>query len=57
MQLEMGVGRLAYKLHHEVPAQIADVIDIFELDDELEFVSVTEQANYYQRWIGSILSR
>ncbi|MBM7569524.1 hypothetical protein [Paenibacillus sacheonensis] len=56
MQLEMGVGRLAYKLHHSVPAKMADVIDIFDLDDELEFVTVTEQTNYYQQWMNSILS-
>lgn len=57
MQLSMGVGRLAYKLHLVVPSKNADVIDIFDLDEELEFVSVLEQANYYQRWIDSTLSR
>ncbi len=57
MQLSMGVGRSAYKLHLGVPAKIADVTDIFEFNEELEFVTVIEQANYYQRWHDSILSR
>ena len=55
MQMSMGSGRVAYKLFIGEPAKNSDVVDIFDCDEELEFVSVAKQYKYYVDWLKSIL--
>ncbi|TKI62029.1 hypothetical protein FC756_19370 [Lysinibacillus mangiferihumi] len=54
MQLSMGPGRLAYKLKFGKPATTEDIVDIFEFEDDLKFVTVEEQFSYYKRWLKSL---
>lgn len=54
MQLDMGTGRKAYRIIFGQQAKLSDVVDIFELDDTLHFVSVCEQDEFYDNWISSI---
>lgn len=54
MQLEMGNGRNAYKLKLGKPAATEDIVDIFEFGDDLKFVGIEEQENYYIRWLKSL---
>ncbi|MFC3749787.1 hypothetical protein [Paenibacillus sp. GCM10012306] len=55
MQLTMGYGRKAYKLFIGQQAKIEDVVDIFDCDTDLEFVTVEEQSNFYAQWIKSVV--
>lgn len=50
----MGVGRLAYKLYLGSQTKMADLIDIFDCDEDLEFVSINEQVNFYEDWLKSL---
>ncbi len=54
MQLSMGVGRAAYKTYFGQQARMKDVVDIFEHEEGLEFVSVNEQAKYHDEWLKSL---
>jgi hypothetical protein len=54
MALSMGVGRLAYKLHLGRQAKMKDLVDIFDYDEELEFVTIDEQLNFYEDWLKSL---
>lgn len=51
MQMSMGVGRKAYKLYKGQQARMVDVVDIFECDESLDFVSVEQQSKFYGEWI------
>ncbi len=50
MQLSMGSGRLAYKLFSGHQAKTIDIVDIFDYDDKLRFVSTEEQTRFYNKW-------
>lgn len=54
MQVSMGTGRAAYKLFLGQKASIADVVDIFDIDDSLEFVNISEQSDFYNTWVKSV---
>lgn len=56
MQLSIGVGRLAYKLYIGKPAKTEDIVDIFEYDENLKFVGIEDQFNYYISWLKSLKS-
>lgn len=56
MQLSMGSGRKAYKLYMKHQAKNIDVVDIFDCDETLEFVSIEEQSRYYIEWLKSLRS-
>ncbi len=51
MQLSMGTGRVAYKLYTGQKASMADVVDIFDCDENMEFVSIEEQEKFYSDWL------
>lgn len=55
MQMSMGSGRIAYKLYLGKPARISDVVDIFDYDENLEFVKIDEQAKNYSKWLKSVM--
>ncbi|EKO33163.1 hypothetical protein [Leptospira santarosai] len=52
MQRSMGSGRVAYKLYSGERAKLEDVVDIFDCDDRLEFVTVDEQERFYKNWVS-----
>jgi len=54
MALSMGVGRLAYKLHLGRQAKMEDLVDIFNCDEDLKFVTINEQLNHYEDWLKSL---
>ena len=56
MQLSMGPGRIAYLLKLGQKAKIAEIIDIFDCQDGLVFVSVEEQETFYKEWEKSKLN-
>ena len=53
MQKEFG-GTKAYKLQMGKQATLADVIDIFDYDNELKIGSVKEQEEFYGNWIKNL---
>ena len=53
MQKEFG-GTKAYKLQMGKQAALADVIDIFDYDNELKIGSVKEQEEFYGNWIKNL---
>ncbi|WP_341278983.1 hypothetical protein [Paenibacillus sp. FSL H8-0537] len=55
MQFSMGYGRKAYKLIWGQKAKIADVVDIFDCEEELEFVGIEAQSKYYSDWLRSVM--
>jgi hypothetical protein len=57
MQLSMGSGRTAYKLSRGQQARNSYIVDISECDEELEFVSVNEQMEFYNEWVEEILQQ
>ena len=52
MQFSMGNTRKAYKLYKGEQARMKDMVDIFELDDGLEFVDINEQLKFFEEWIN-----
>lgn len=56
MQLSMGVGRSAYKLHVGKPSATEDIVDIFDYEENLKYVGIEEQLNYYTSWSKSLKS-
>lgn len=54
MQLSMGVGRSAYNLKYGKQAMLVDVVDIFEYENDLNFVSIKEQENAFEEWLQSL---
>ncbi|WP_208615661.1 hypothetical protein [Gottfriedia luciferensis] len=56
MALSMGSGRLAYKLSFGKQALLKDLVDIFDCDNTLNFVSILEQRNFYNDWLNSLKS-
>ena len=54
MALSMGVGRLSYKLHLGRQAKMEDLVDIFNCDEDLKFVTINEQLNHYEDWLKSL---
>lgn len=55
MQVWMGTGRTAYKLYTGKKAKLSDVVDIFDCDEDLEFVNIEEQSKFYDEWFKSIV--
>ncbi len=55
MQISMGSGRKAYKLSMGQQAKNLDVVDIFDCDEELDFVNMDEQLKYYTEWLKSVM--
>jgi len=54
MQLSMGTGRAAYKQNLGQQARMSDVVDIFEYDGRLNFVSIEAQLKFHNEWLKSI---
>lgn len=54
MQQSMGSGRVAYKQFLGQKAKIADVVDIFECDESLNFVNIDKQLKFNIEWQKSI---
>lgn len=55
MQLSMGTGRVAYKLFIGERARQSHIVDIFDYDEDLQFVTIEEQHKYYLEWLKSII--
>lgn len=55
MQLSMGTCSKAYKMRLYKSAITNDLVDIFDFDNTLSFVSIDEQLAFYQKWMDSIL--
>jgi hypothetical protein len=55
MQQTMGYGRKAYKLQVGYQATNENIVDIFGCDNDLDFVSLEEQSNFYTLWIKSVM--
>jgi len=51
MQFSMGGTRKAYKLYKGEQARMKDMVDIFEIEDGLEFVNINEQLKFFDEWI------
>lgn len=54
MQLSMGTGIKAYKMYIGKQAKMSDVVNIFDCDEELDFVKIEEQSNFYDEWLRSL---
>jgi hypothetical protein len=52
MQLSMGVGRIAYKQYLGQQARKSDIVDIFDCDNSLNFVSIEAQLRFHNDWLG-----
>jgi hypothetical protein len=55
MQLNMGVGRKAYKTYLGQSARNIDIVDIFDYEDGIEYVNVMEQEKFHNEWIKKIM--
>jgi len=55
MQMSMGSGRTAYKLSMGQQATNSNMVDIFDCDEELDFVDIVEQSKYYTDWLQSVM--
>lgn len=53
MARDMGAGLKAYKLALGQPAQLSDLVDIFESADDIEVVTVPEQQAFFRKWLAS----
>ena len=50
MQFDMGNTRKAYKLYLAQSPKMADMVDIFEYEEGLEFVSIDKQIQFFNQW-------
>lgn len=57
MQYSMGNCLKAYKLYIGKSALREDIVNIFEYDERLEFVSVEKQFEYHEEWISFFKER
>ncbi len=57
IQLSMGSGRTAHLLTLGQQTRREDIIDIFDCDENLTFVSVAEQSKFNFEWINSIIKK
>lgn len=55
MQMSMGSGRMAYKLYMGQQAKSSNIVDIFDCEDGLNFVSIEKQSKYYAEWLQSVM--
>ena len=53
--MSMGDCLYAYKIYLKKTAQKKDIVNIFDCDNTLEFVSINVQNNFYKKWINSVL--
>ena len=54
MQLCMGYGDTAYKLYKGKQGNLADIINIFDQEKEIEFVDIKRQEKFYEEWLKSL---
>lgn len=54
MLLSMGDGYMAYKLFKGSNASMANLVNIFDYDNSLEWCTVSEQRKFYQEWLDSL---
>ena len=54
IQMSKEYGRKAYKLYAGKLAETKDIVDIFECDEKLNFVSVDKQIQFYQKWTKTL---
>ena len=50
MMFDMGSAGIGYKMTMNKPTTMSDVVDIFEYDESLEFVTVSEQEQFLVDW-------
>lgn len=50
MQFDFGNTRKAYKKYLGQPAKMSDLYDIFDYDEGIEFVSISEQLEFERVW-------
>lgn len=51
MMIDMGASMLGYKLYMHQHAKLSDIVNIFDCDNSLDFVTVDEQEVYYEEWV------
>jgi hypothetical protein len=54
MARDMADGVVAYRLQKGRPAEMADLVSIFDDGPDVEPVSVAEQRAYYESWLASL---
>ncbi len=54
MMLSMGAGRKAYYLVLGEQAKKANIVDIFECNNDCKFVTIQKQREFYNKWINSL---
>jgi hypothetical protein len=54
MILSMGPGDKAYKLRLGQPARLEDLVSIFDVDDDVQPVTIAEQDSFYNTWLSSL---
>lgn len=54
MQQSMGTGRTAYVLNMGEQGKMKNVVDIFDYNTTLNFVTIEEQKNYFNQWLSSL---
>lgn len=54
MQLCMGYGDTAYKIYKGKQAKTKDIINIFDKENDIEFVDIKRQENFYEEWLKSL---
>lgn len=54
MQLSMELGRTAYRLYTGQQARTKDMVDIFDSDKSLDFVTIDEQWQFYNEWLKGV---
>jgi hypothetical protein len=52
MALDMGDGRLVYKMQPRVPA--SETVSIFDVGDDVDPVTTSEQRAFYNEWLDSL---
>lgn len=56
MSISMGGGAKAYRLSIGSPARSAELVNIFELSEGVNPVSLADQKAFYERWLQSLKS-
>ncbi|MFJ7106574.1 hypothetical protein ACIQU2_02905 [Pseudomonas sp. NPDC098740] len=54
MSSQMSAGVVAYELHMGKPAELEDIVNIFDYEENDITQDIQQQRDYYKRWIESL---
>lgn len=54
MSSQMSAGVVAYELHMGKPAELEDIVNIFDHEENDITQDIQQQRDYYKRWIESL---